>query len=227
MKQALLLAAGIACSSMAMANSERPFLSSVSNASTGVVEYFSDPRWVSLDGWIRENAERRTREEQAMKSGGGQTAIPVRVTGQIVPKKEAPVSVPMKVAAPTGKKLSPIGGWWVPAEGLMSRNFSKDTGNIEIMGSPESEVSALASGKIVFAGNGPGNYGLTVIIQHDNDLMSAYANLGALLVKEGDVVLTAQEIGSMGVRGDRAYTIFELREKGQKVNPIGKVFAAK
>ena len=58
-------------------------------------------------------------------------------------------------------------------------------------------------------------------ITHDDNIKSVYQHLDEVLVKEGDVVKTAQEIGKMGKTGQvtGVHLHFEIHIDGQTVNP--------
>ncbi|MEB3735361.1 peptidoglycan DD-metalloendopeptidase family protein [Halopseudomonas pachastrellae] len=60
-----------------------------------------------------------------------------------------------------------------------------------------------------------------IIIKHDETFLSAYAHNSRLLVKEGDQVKVGQVIAEMGSSGtDRVKLHFEIRRKGQPVDPL-------
>ena len=59
-----------------------------------------------------------------------------------------------------------------------------------------------------------------VIINHNNEYLSAYAHNDVLLVKEGQKVKKGQVIARMGsTDADRVKLHFEIRYKGNSVNP--------
>lgn len=82
-------------------------------------------------------------------------------------------------------------------------------------------VAAANAGKVVFAGN-LGIYGNTVIIDHGYGLMSLYAHLAELKVREGDVVGKGQVIGYTDTTGfafgDHLH--FGILVDGYEVSPI-------
>ena len=61
-----------------------------------------------------------------------------------------------------------------------------------------------------------------IIIKHNETYLSAYAHNSRLLVKEGDQVKAGQTIAEMGSTGsDRVKLHFEIRRRGQPVDPLG------
>jgi murein DD-endopeptidase MepM/ murein hydrolase activator NlpD len=81
-------------------------------------------------------------------------------------------------------------------------------------------IVAAASGKVVFAEWHP-QYGKMVEIDHGNGLISRYAHASALMVREGDLVLAGQRIGSVGTTGRSTgpHLHFEVRLNGTPQNP--------
>ncbi len=117
---------------------------------------------------------------------------------------------------------SPVWTW--PADGILLARFGKanSTGQgIDIGGKKGDLVLAAAAGSVVYSGGGLLGYGKLIILKHNNTYLSAYGHNNTLLVQEGDSVTVGQRIAKMGVGpGDRALLHFEIRRKGQPVDPI-------
>ncbi len=71
---------------------------------------------------------------------------------------------------------------------------------VDIASIARAQVPAANSGRVVFSGYN-GIYGNTVVIDHGLGLMSLYAHLSSLAVKEGDQVAKGQTIGRTGTTG--------------------------
>lgn len=112
-------------------------------------------------------------------------------------------------------------GW--PLAGNILKNYAQ-TGKkgIKIAGKKGQTVRAAEGGKVVYSGQGLIGYGNLLIIKHNDQYLTAYANNNALLAKEGDVVKKGQEIATVGVVGTsrRAMLHFEIRKRGKSVNPL-------
>ncbi|MGJ0486419.1 MAG: murein hydrolase activator EnvC family protein [Methylomicrobium sp.] len=112
-------------------------------------------------------------------------------------------------------------GW--PLAGNILKNYAQ-TGKkgIKIAGKKGQAVRAAEGGKVVYSGQGLIGYGNLLIIKHNDQYLTAYANNNALLAKEGDVVKKGQEIATVGVVGAsrRAMLHFEIRKRGKSVNPL-------
>lgn len=148
------------------------------------------------------------------------------VGGQIAAK---PAAKPGQ--RPTGKppsntenspELSPAWRW--PATGQVLARFSDATTGgqgIDIAGKKGDDIIASAAGTVVYSGSGLLGYGKLIILKHNHTYLSAYGHNDVLLVREGDSVAAGQRIGTMGIGpGDRALLHFEIRRKGQPVDPL-------
>ena len=128
-------------------------------------------------------------------------------------------SVPTKVVSGRSRSVSGVSWMW-PAKGTVIRNFSSSNKGIDIAGSRGQSVNAAASGQVVYSGNALRGYGNLIIINHDNEYLSAYAHNDMLLVKEGQRVKKGQVIARMGsTDASRVMLHFEIRYRGNSVNP--------
>jgi murein DD-endopeptidase MepM/ murein hydrolase activator NlpD len=82
------------------------------------------------------------------------------------------------------------------------------------------DVPSMQAGTVAFAGEQPG-YGLTVLVNHGNDLSTRYAHLSSVDVRAGDPVQTGQVIAKSGASGRAtgAHLHFEVMQSGRTVNP--------
>lgn len=117
-----------------------------------------------------------------------------------------------------------INSWNWPTNGRIIDSFStKEGGNkgVDISGMLGQPILAAASGKVVYAGNALRGYGNLIIIKHNDDYLSAYAHNNTLLVRERQEVNRGQKIATMGSSGASSVRLhFEIRYKGQSVNPL-------
>ncbi len=82
-------------------------------------------------------------------------------------------------------------------------------------------VRAAATGRVVYEGSGLRGYGQLIIIKHNDEYLSAYAHNKRILVKEGEMVRSGQQIAKMGDTGtDRVELLFEIRRFGSPVDPM-------
>lgn len=115
--------------------------------------------------------------------------------------------------------------WMWPASGKVVKGFSlNENGNkgIDIAGTRGQNVMSAADGQVVYSGSALRGYGKLIIVNHDNEYLSAYAHNDKLLVKEGQKVKRGQVIANMGsTDASRVQLHFEIRYKGKSVNPLG------
>ncbi|MBQ3883375.1 MAG: peptidoglycan DD-metalloendopeptidase family protein [Succinivibrio sp.] len=142
---------------------------------------------------------------------------------QVQSENMAPAAIneaaPVRIVS--GKTASVSGvSWMWPAKGTVIRNFSSSNKGIDIAGSRGQNINAAAAGQVVYSGNALRGYGNLVIINHNNEFLSAYAHNDMLLVKEGQNVKRGQVIAKMGsTDASRVMLHFEIRYKGNSVNP--------
>ena len=144
-------------------------------------------------------------------------ALPVPVPATISPPPPAPaVSVPVISADGT------VDNWLWPAEGTLAGRFGAAGGKgIDIAGTRNSPVKAVAPGKVVYSGSGLRGYGQLLIVKHSGEFLSAYAHNETILVKEGDTVTAGQKIARMGdTDTDRVKLHFEIRRYGKPLDPL-------
>jgi len=137
------------------------------------------------------------------------------------PATEVAVSVPSVPAAAKPPVLSPLGWTW-PTAGAIERGYNPAQGSkgLFFTGTVGQPILAAAPGRVVYSGNALRGYGELVIIKHDEIHLSAYGHNRNRLVKEGDQVKVGQPIAEMGEGPERKPLLhFEIRERGQPVNP--------
>jgi murein DD-endopeptidase MepM/ murein hydrolase activator NlpD len=97
------------------------------------------------------------------------------------------------------------GEFTVPATargiGSVTRIYGNGHKGIDINAREGTPVRAAADGEVIMAKHYYGSYGHTVIIRHDNGLITLYAHCSELLVEEGDTVKAGDEIAKVGSTG--------------------------
>lgn len=110
-------------------------------------------------------------------------------------------------------------GWQSPTEGAMGK-YSADNKGVNISGTKGQPIYAVASGKVLYSGNGLKGYGNLIIIRHENSYLSAYAYNKENLVKEGAMVKQGQKIATMGLNDSNQPMLhFEVRKNGKPIDP--------
>ena len=85
-------------------------------------------------------------------------------------------------------------------------------------------IHSIADGIIIF-NDELGSYGNMLIVDHGEDYMSLYGNIGEFLLPVGVKVISGQRIAITGKSGlfESNGLYFELRYKGKTINPINWV----
>lgn len=114
--------------------------------------------------------------------------------------------------------------WKWPTQGrIISYYSSKGAVNkgINLEGKIGEPVYAAASGKVVYAGSGLLGYGNLIIINHNQEYLSAYAHNSNIFVKENENVNVGEKVAEIGNSGaTRTMLHFEIRKDGKPVNPL-------
>jgi len=111
--------------------------------------------------------------------------------------------------------------WAWPTKGKVIAGFN-DSGNkgIDIAGTKGQPIMAAAPGKVIYSGSDLRGYGKLVIVKHNNNYLSVYANNSHILVKEGQQVSAGQKIAEMGDTDSNTVKLhFEIRQQGKSVDP--------
>lgn len=116
-----------------------------------------------------------------------------------------------------------------PIEGEIITHFGKqkhpvlDTqiivNGIEIKGSGGKPIKAISAGQVVFV-NKFKSYGEMIILDHGGGYYSIYAQIENPQVKVGDVVEKAAILAYLPFDKNEAVLYFEIRDKGQPVDPL-------
>lgn len=143
-------------------------------------------------------------------------------TGKDALAETANATVETKAPASTGiEKLR-----W-PARGQVITGYAqkaddgKRNDGIDISMPVGSPVKAAENGVVIYSGDGLKEYGNTVLVRHDNGLVTVYANADKLNVKRGDKVQRGQTIASSGMSGNAKTPRlhFEVRKNATPVDP--------
>ena len=123
------------------------------------------------------------------------------------------------------------GTWTLPARGSVGTAYgvpgsmwaSGHHTGIDFTIPEGTEIYAASNGIVVSAGRG-GAYGNQIVIQHDG-VYTQYAHLSSIAVKEGQTVVSGQEIGRSGSTGNVTgpHLHFEVRtgpKYGSDIDPM-------
>lgn len=123
-------------------------------------------------------------------------------------------------------KASGIGKLRWPARGQVITGYAKSENGkrndgIDLSLPVGTPVKAAENGVVIYSGNGLKEYGNTVLVRHDDGLVTVYAHAEDLKVSRGDKVQRGQTIASSGMSGNAKTPRlhFEVRKNATPVNP--------
>ena len=93
---------------------------------------------------------------------------------------------------------------------------------IDLLAAAGTSVRAAAGGRVVFAGRDHSGYGKWVELAHGNGVVSLYAHLSAVSVRNGQGVGVGTRVGRVGSTGEATgpHLHFEVRVRGAAVDPL-------
>ena len=154
----------------------------------------------------------------------GELEEAARNLGRLVESfEDAPARVGLDV-----RKFRSLLDW--PAEGAVSANFGTVVHprfktqvphpGLDIDASEGQPFRTIFDGRVAYAAPLNG-YGLTVVVDHGNGVVSIYAHAAVVLVEAGENVVRDQELGRVGDSGSLRgpYLYFEMRDAGRPVDP--------
>ncbi|MDP3524791.1 MAG: peptidoglycan DD-metalloendopeptidase family protein [Hoeflea sp.] len=114
-----------------------------------------------------------------------------------------------------------------PARGQVITGFGKTENGkrndgIDISLPAGTPVKAAENGVVIYSGDGLKEYGKTVLVRHDDGLVTVYAHANSLNVARGDKVVRGQVIASSGMTGaaKTPRLHFEVRKDSAPVDPV-------
>jgi murein DD-endopeptidase MepM/ murein hydrolase activator NlpD len=113
--------------------------------------------------------------------------------------------------------------YFTPVKGVITNRFDRNSKHfgVDIVTKAKEVVNCILDGHVIFSGF-TSQAGNTIIIQHKENLISAYKHLEQIFVSMGDKVTAGSVIGIVGNTGELTtgpHLHFELWYKGQPINP--------
>jgi len=150
---------------------------------------------------------------------------PVVESHRTVPvRRPAPAPRPRPEPAHVREAGAPRLSW--PTSGAIISRFGVPVKNqpnngIDLAAYEGMRVTAAAPGKVLFAGTEPERFGQLIVIDHGGGWVTAYAYLGKVTVKDGQIVKAHQQIARIGRSGEakKPTLHFELRRDNAPRDP--------
>jgi len=109
-----------------------------------------------------------------------------------------------------------------PLEGVIGQGYHGFHRAIDILAPIGTSVRPITKGIVKESSFGRLGWGNTVVIEHENGLISRYAHLRDIRVIEGEMVNKGQEIGTIGMTGwtTGPHLHLEVYQDGRAINPM-------
>lgn len=144
------------------------------------------------------------RKEEAKKTGKAAASKPPYTGGKL----QWPLSIQGTISSEFGYRVDPI------------KKVNKLHKGMDIAAPKGTSVVAVDDGTVILAGwvNG---YGNTVVIDHNNGLVSWYGHMSAISVKEGTAIKRGAKVGEVGSTGDSTgnHLHIEIQTEKGATNP--------
>jgi murein DD-endopeptidase MepM/ murein hydrolase activator NlpD len=139
------------------------------------------------------------------------------------PKKDAKVIQQAEdddAVAPDG---TGIGKMRWPVRGRVISGFGSGKDGVDIAVPTGTPIKAAENGVVIYAGDGLKEFGNTVLVRHENGLVTVYGHASSIEVQRGQKVKRGQEIALSGMSGttDSPKLHFEVRKNSAPVDPTG------
>ena len=142
----------------------------------------------------------------------------VEAAKPVAEKVETVVASAEPVAPPKASTASAL-RW--PVKGRVIRGFGGGSSGLDISAPSGSQIRAAENGTVIYAGSGLKQYGKTVLIQHENGLVTVYGHADTLGVAKGQKVNRGDVIASSGMTGqaETPRVHFQVRKGQTPVDP--------
>ncbi len=103
----------------------------------------------------------------------------------------------------------------------VNQNYSYFHPGLDLGGPVGLPIKSVKPGKVVFAGYSTDGYGNNVVINHGDGLISLYAHMSKIDVKDGQEIAMNTQIGLVGKTGRATgpHLHLEIRLEGRNINP--------
>lgn len=159
--------------------------------------------------------------EETTPSPGQGSPTPTPPSAQ-KPLPQAPTNTaaatPPKPDLGAQTKPTPSGRFAYPVQGTIIRDYAKGRNEgVNIKGTPGAAVTAAEAGSVAAITESAEGVPI-IVVRHEDNLLTVYANVTDVLVKKGDTVRRGQGLAKLR-DGDQSFVHFEVREGFDSVDP--------
>ncbi|WP_192245957.1 peptidoglycan DD-metalloendopeptidase family protein [Mesorhizobium silamurunense] len=139
------------------------------------------------------------------------------------PKKDAKVIQQAEDNDAVAPDATGIGKMRWPVRGRVISGFGSGKDGVDIAVPEGTPIKAAENGVVIYAGDGLKEFGNTVLVRHENGLVTVYGHASSIEVQRGQKVKRGQEIALSGMSGttDSPKLHFEVRKNSAPVDPSG------
>ncbi|RWC64587.1 peptidoglycan DD-metalloendopeptidase family protein [Mesorhizobium sp.] len=139
------------------------------------------------------------------------------------PKKDSKVIQQAEDDDAVAPDATGIGKMRWPVRGRVISGFGSGKDGVDIAVPAGTPVKAAENGVVIYAGDGLKEFGNTVLVRHENGLVTVYGHASSIEVQRGQKVKRGQEIALSGMSGttDSPKLHFEVRKNSAPVDPSG------
>ncbi|MBB6410860.1 murein DD-endopeptidase MepM/ murein hydrolase activator NlpD [Mesorhizobium sangaii] len=139
------------------------------------------------------------------------------------PKKDSKVIQQAEDDEAVAPDATGIGKMRWPVRGRVISGFGSGKDGVDIAVPTGTPVKAAENGVVIYAGDGLKEFGNTVLVRHENGLVTVYGHASSIEVQRGQKVKRGQEIALSGMSGttDSPKLHFEVRKNSAPVDPSG------
>lgn len=149
----------------------------------------------------------------AQPDGQAKPYTPPQASEKVIDDAEKDVAAAPSATGVTGMR-------W-PVRGRVVANYGKGSDGIDISVPEGTPIKAAENGVVIYSGDGLKEFGNTVLVRHDNGLVTVYGNASKLNVQRGQKVKRGEELGKSGMTGNATQPKlhFEVRKNSTPVDP--------
>jgi len=137
------------------------------------------------------------------------------------PKKDTKVIQQAEDDDAVAPDATGIGKMRWPVRGRVISGFGSGKDGVDIAVPTGTPIKAAENGVVIYAGDGLKEFGNTVLVRHENGLVTVYGHASSIEVQRGQKVKRGQEIALSGMSGttDSPKLHFEVRKNSAPVDP--------
>lgn len=160
-------------------------------------------------------------------TGSAKVDKPASVAGYTPPSREDKKIEQVARQEAAAPDATGIGRMRWPVRGRVISGFGGASGDkkndgIDIAVPEGTPIKAAENGVVIYAGDGLKDFGKTVLVRHEDGLVTVYGHASAIAVARGDTVRRGQDIARSGISGnaETPKLHFEVRKNSTPVDPV-------